>query len=677
MNSDDKLIITLFLLLITAILAYSKYLQTQKDISELALQDQSSQSTTRKPHETASFRSRLVSHGFPLLHGLSIKHSYKLRDGNLRDVWCLAMDTAKEAIGQQQQSKVSSARNQGQDQGQGLKEIKFYNNNGKITFQADYFQLNGLFKHLNARVHQLLSPFYVNTSQNNDNGAGDDDNANGPTIATVLPVYSYQNFLLSMTSFLNNMTLHSFHGHLVPLTSADPLVVKIDIMFVLKKDIKKALTYYGQLVKIFVVVDDYGTYEAAPSAATNGAAKTTTVRKAYSWREFLAASSAEAINDQQFADSFNDPNYDYIYDSKYDDFIPLKETLNYNTTIYTNQNLVSAIANELKSLPMNQEWNASSDRLVIFNQDSSLTIWNKILTGVMLGMDISVVEPLKLHEIKSIDLDSNRKQRQREAKFIVKKFLQIMKHFETETANPESQAKSIISVIPAFYLKCFVDYQQQQQQELSVSGQSWLPGSMITQLKQARSQALFQQLIFNQLGEIPQFFHHTRVIYAPTFTNFLQDTVSSWDLAMIRSLTGSRVVAERYLPGCVGAFFATNLYDYRVVDDEESLPSATTTDAVGVDANGTALKYINRGIPSQTIEAKLVDYKLLNETYQADNNQGELCIRGFIIGKCVDTEVIKQMTQEATRVGGQGWMPCGVVGKLGDDGCFYEKVFEL
>ncbi|ODV62640.1 Dde1p ASCRUDRAFT_74978 [Ascoidea rubescens DSM 1968] len=112
----------------------------------------------------------------------------------------------------------------------------------------------------------------------------------------------------------------------------------------------------------------------------------------------------------------------------------------------------------------------------------------------------------------------------------------------------------------------------------------------------------------------------------------------------------------------MGTVFQTNLFDYRLMSKNNKVKI-------------NDINYRRRGIPSQNIETKLVDYKLLNDQFLAEDNSGELCIRGFGIGRPMDKEVLENAIKEGERVGGDGWMSTGLIGSWNKDGCFYEKLY--
>ncbi|GMM33087.1 hypothetical protein DASC09_004120 [Saccharomycopsis crataegensis] len=610
LEDRDKLIITILCGVVALAIAYSKYLETQQDMTELALSSQTSVAPTRKPGETAHHRNLLVPHGFPLLHGLSIKHSYKLRDGNVRDIWALAMEHQADT------------------------PVQFFTSNGKPKLSTDYLTLNKVFADF---YNKIMKEFTL---------ASDGDGSLNLKIGTVLPAYSWQGVVLAMTCFINNLTLHTFHTHMLKYNVGD-----LDVLVVTKKDLRTAVRHY-RTVKVIVVIDDDDD-DVPDRYSMEDYKRATLPNKLVTWEEFFG--NSEVAFQKTNHDEKNGV-YDYQYDGKFDDFIPLKETLNFNTVVYTNQNLVSCVAHELKQLPMGQEWSNSNDELVILNEDSSLSFYNKFLAGLVVGLPITIVEPLKLHEIRSIDFDDVERQQEREDSIIYKKFFKLFNKFQQSVFTKQN----VIAVIPERYLKVIY--------EKEIEEFSKTP--MLRKFLIGRSQVLLQQNVFNKLAPHPsKVFDRLRVIYSYSYKNSRDSCLTSWQLSMLRTITGSRIINERYIPGTIGPLFMTQLYDYRTVEDDAEQPEED--DIVKKDY------MVLRGVPSQTIEIKLADYHLLDEEYAAEDGNGELCIRGFIIGRSIDSEIVEQKIKDGQRVGGEGWMPTGLVGKIADDGCFYEKVYEL
>lgn len=96
----EDIVASLIVLIVTSVVLYDKfYLETLKDVHELLLTEQSSISSTRKTGESAIYRSMDTMHGLPLTVGLQVRYDiYKIRNGNLKDIWSLAMETPENGI---------------------------------------------------------------------------------------------------------------------------------------------------------------------------------------------------------------------------------------------------------------------------------------------------------------------------------------------------------------------------------------------------------------------------------------------------------------------------------------------------------------------------------------------------------------------------------------------------
>ncbi|SCV03330.1 LAME_0H09560g1_1 [Lachancea meyersii CBS 8951] len=127
-------------------------------------------------------------------------------------------------------------------------------------------------------------------------------------------------------------------------------------------------------------------------------------------------------------------------------------------------------------------------------------------------------------------------------------------------------------------------------------------------------------------------------------------------LNRMRALLGCRAVVELYCPFVVlGPVASTNFFDYRVFPQQ-------------VDG-----KFTNCGPVCTSLEAKLVEDDN-SQDYDILKRQGMLCIRGFTIGKPVESAHQKKALEVVEKFdGGEGWMPMlGVFCLWGKDGCLYE-----
>lgn len=73
---------------------YHHIIRELREIDPVLLNHQSSISETRKPSESAIYRSVDVPHGVSVTRGLNLSVGYKIRDGCLKDIWHLALRSA-------------------------------------------------------------------------------------------------------------------------------------------------------------------------------------------------------------------------------------------------------------------------------------------------------------------------------------------------------------------------------------------------------------------------------------------------------------------------------------------------------------------------------------------------------------------------------------------------------
>lgn len=508
-----QLILIVAVSIFIASFGYSKFLDSQKDIHELALSEQSNISSTRKSDETAIYRNNQTPQGLPLLTGLQIRNGFKLRNGNLRDIWSVVMG----------QKNVNS--------------VTFINNGQEI--KADAYNLNAIFEKLNT--------FFT------DNRI--------ETIGIGVPLYSYHGFILSLTCFFNGLTAHHFNH----LPRSKP---EVDILIVQENNLADALKLG---VRLILVVSDDGS-------------KTFSQGNVINWSELGDLSQ------------LSNGNYNYTYDPIYDQGVPFKDTYNFSTTTYSHQNFVSSIASVARSLPLGHEIN-NRDTLLIGYEDSSVKYWSKIFSVLLFGGSIvlgSSSEPIFNESL-------------------IKRYQPTILGLDSSAAKRFFLKKQDNGTIHSFLLHR-VDY-------------------------------LLSRGIFSDMAALPEY-KSLRLIYIDQ-QNKTNQNVSSAELNQIRSLSGARIICERFLPGIIGSALNTNFFDYRVF---------------------TNSKLKNCGTSSLSLEIKLFKYKDLN----IEKRQGELCVRGFIIGRPNDQQDLESAIQKGEKVGSEGWMPTGVIGKFGVDGCFYE-----
>lgn len=572
--TNDALIVSVLVAIVTLSLVYGRGLQTQRDLPEVALLDQTHSSTTRKPHETVVLRNKLVPHGFPLLKGLQIKDAYRLRDGNVRDIWSLVLESPSSTI-------------------------QFFELSGKPVFSKSYSELNYTMKKIIQKI-------------------------GGESICLVLPFYDWRSIVLCLASLVSSTSFHLLHAHLVRPALANHSVVVVSWKHL------RAAVQYAKEAKYIIVTDPEGKDAQKDPHSFEEYAKVCLPRELVTWDLLFGLETG------------SDQSFDHTQNKQYDEESLLSETINFSTTVYTTQNLVASVANELKLVAQGHEW-SSQDELLVLAGESSLALLPKLLAAFVNGMSVKIIEPLISNAIYLVDFETVERIKAREEELIHNRFVKILSKLTFD--------KNVICLAPQRYLKAFVAKEKEE----------FDSNPLLRRMFIGRSQMLFQQGVFSKLGQDP-LFSKFRLIFSYTYKALKQEEISSFDLSLLRTLTGCRIVCERYVAGNVGPLLSTHMYDYRIIEADEDDPRE--------------LKVL-RGVPVQGVEAKLIDYKVLNDEFLAENDEGELCVRGFIIGKCTDKQTIEEKTKEGIKAGGEGWMPTGLIGKIGEDGCFYERVYDL
>lgn len=195
------------LLLITGVLIsvsiflYNQYVFHQRDIHEIALNQQSNIGQSRQEDETAVYRNNLVPIGMPLATGLSIRQGFRLRNGNLRDIWSVVMT-----------QKNHDAR------------LRFISaDDDELVCDIDH--LNGIFK-------RLVEYF---------------ESIDCKRIGIAVPVYTFHGFVTTMACWSHGLTAYTFNR--LPRTQCD-----VDVLIVDESQLRFAEMF--QYKKIIVVSKD-------------------------------------------------------------------------------------------------------------------------------------------------------------------------------------------------------------------------------------------------------------------------------------------------------------------------------------------------------------------------------------------------------------------------------------
>jgi hypothetical protein len=214
--------------------------------------------------------------------------------------------------------------------------------------------------------------------------------------------------------------------------------------------------------------------------------------------------------------------------------------------------------------------------------------------------------------------------------------------FQSSSSSSSKNQQQLLDVI-TIHKPTLLLIEPRSAQELLLTSKEQL--SWFQNIKLSRAQHLLSEIIFTTQAQLSHF-ESLRLIYITT-QHISEPSLSSSDLTSLRALTGSRIINERTLPQLSGPLTATNFYDYRIF---------------------TNRNLHNRGTASQSLEMKLFKTQGLD----IEKRKGELCIRGFVIGRPINPDQLERAIEEGERVGSEGWMPTGLKGTFGRDGCFYE-----
>ncbi|EJS43419.1 YHR045W [Saccharomyces arboricola H-6] len=550
-----QLLVTVLVIVLGANWLLSSFLlDFKRDLTAVALAQQSSIASVRNEHETAYYRSILVPTGFPLTTGLGLSLKYKIRNGNFGDVWNAIMEVSK-----------------------GKNTIKLIRDEKSTSLG----ELNGMGK----RIFQKLST------------------ENYKNIGISNSVATKEGFTLTLASMMASIKTGSV-PHFLPAVPRQQ-VKGLDVLVIDSWRSFKLLNGSEDWYKLIIVCDD-------PKRAPLFDSKDYRV---VTWLELIDG----YVNDSEFQYTPPDDNSD-------DKKLFAHVTSPWNGTNSFNQIcLVSNIAEFIKGFPLGNELN-SSERITISTKlassSASLQIWGKLFAVLLHGGSASFINHTNL-DCKSL------------------------------------QKTTLL----------FIETEELRKLMYSISKHNWLH-----KLYLSWATNLLSEGIFTKIAQIePKSLEKLRCVYsadtvkdAEIISEFPEKipqlkktnqrtTPSTEDLNKIRAQLGSRVVLELYCPYAImGAVAHTNFYDYRVFEKS-------------VDDN-----VVCYGPLTTTLEGKMVETET-NPLLNIETRQGMLCIRGFTIGKPVESDRLEKAMSLAEKFGGgEGWMPLiGVFGLWGQDGCLY------
>lgn len=256
------------------------------------------------------------------------------------------------------------------------------------------------------------------------------------------------------------------------------------------------------------------------------------------------------------------------------------EIINGNEVKYYQLNFVSAVASKLMSIPSSQSW-GDNDSLLISYSNQKFTN-NNIIFGTCCGI-LSTIDSIKLIGPKNLSNLSS-----------------LAKYSPTILCTDSHLLKRICSNNRKTFWQSF---------------------------KLQRSEYFNSLGYFNSFGKIEK-----RLNLKVAYICQLTPASSSFICNFCKSVLGCRIVREVYTTFSIGPILKTNLYDYRIIQ--------------------------NNSMPLLGVPANSVELKTINSTENAKN--GKLYVRGMSVGK-----------GEGLETTGEFWIYTGIVGAFGKDCCFY------
>lgn len=584
MNKQDTRMILfctgLVLILIPLFWYRDVIIDSQRDISKVALLQQANVTSVRKSNETALYRNFMVPLQFPLNSGLALSLGYKIRNGNFGDLWNAIMEINKNG-----------------------------NNSMSIMFDNEKYKLSDI----NGMCLQLLNNL-GNMCKNIDKG-------NEPIIVGInVPITTLPGFVISLACVMHTIKKRKEKGEkhcqniipqLIPMIPRSEMKNRIDILVIDSinklKRLEDSKTWYSKI--IICKKEDIGTP-----------------------KDDVILPWQQLIQGYIPMDTFN-------YSPPLDNSDELKPFMNIAigdtnfTTCFNQLNLVSSVSTFIKSFPVNHELDPH-DVLSVFTAPADvefqLQMWPKILAVLLYGGSITMTNISD----KTKELDISMISKKTTLLFMGSNHFKIMCQ-KDKWFHRSNLIHSLKLTVARFFIKSGVLH--------SVFFKS--------PCKSLRCTFLCYPILRHQ--ELSEFDPNKK---PPTYNKGqFNDSLSIQDINDSRILLRSRIIVELYAANLVlGPLSHTNFYDYR------TLPQSTENQVTSF------------GAISMSLEAKLIETEK-NPQFNIVKRQGMLCVRGFTIGRPLESERIACATKLSELLAhGEGWMPLiGIYGLWGHDGCLY------
>lgn len=494
----------LLLIILTLFWFKDPILDSQRDLSKVALSQQANVTVVRKSNETALYRNFMIPLQFPLNTGLALSIGYKIRNGNFGDIWNAIMDINKTK-----------------------KPFISFNNK-----QYSLPDINGMCFQFIKNLDQLCSKITTNTDKDDGLKQGNETEKKPQKLTVVVginvPVTSLPGFIISISCMIKTILCKRDDVMIIPqLVTMVPRSKQsnnIDILVINSKKDLQMLNDSKDWYSKIIVCDDTVVLNKNDTSDSN----------VILWKDIIHTYS---------------PNESFEYTPPLDNSDELKPYINisskYSTgiTCFNQLNLVSSLSTFIKSFPVNHEL-SSNDVLTIINDPNDLEfqlqIWTKIFAVLLHGgsiimenLDSSSSSPFTLNNIDQrttlLFIDSN-------------KFKQIYEK-DRLFSNELNWLQSIKFNVAKLLLKSGI-----------------LPNFFKTNFKSLR--CVYLHYTMKRQEQISKFDSNT--IPQRYKSGQFDDPLTITEINKCRILLGSRISVELYCDTLVmGPISQTNFYDYR------------------------------------------------------------------------------------------------------------------
>lgn len=280
---------------------------------------------------------------------------------------------------------------------------------------------------------------------------------------------------------------------------------------------------------------------------------------------------------------------------------PVQVTYRHNGTVkvtkFTHQNLAAAVAYQIKALPQAQQW-GDQDRVLIFTSQVSLYTIVSQLTALIQGSSVLYLSKMNVNP-----------------EFLLEATQPTVIVTDDDTTLSLLNQVRDLTLLQTIKLRI----------DRATLSRGRLPARPV--LPYFKSVRLFYTVA--QITDNTEQLLHPELFEQDEDDEEVKTYLDTYDINTLRSLTGSDVIHSLASPLLAGPLASTMVWDYRYssADDRDKLS--------------------NFGPVSATLEAKLRDFGGL----EAENNEGELLVRGFVSPT------------------GEEWIETSIVGRFAPDGC--------